>query len=294
MTAPGLLLIRGLGHSGSTVLDLALGAHPQMLGLGEAIRILRAPALHEERRGPARLRGDGRFERRCTCGCLAAECPVWGPVLTWLPEHDQSSMPEKLNQLLISVERSATTQNGPGLRWIVDSYQADADLARPLAVALAPRPVRVLLLVRDVRSWAHSEVRRAKGRKLLAGPRALLRWWRVNRHLERQLGDCGCPLFVLGYEEFALAPEAALQRVCAWLDLPFDPAMLSPGEASTSHILSGNRMRFDPERRAVIRYDAAWLASRSPILGAALGLSPLAQLNRRLVYSNGLLGQSWP
>lgn len=107
MTAPGLLLIRGLGHSGSTVLDLALGAHPQMLGLGEAIRILRAPALHEERRGPARLRGDGRFERRCTCGCLAAECPVWGPVLTWLPEHDQSSMPEKLNQLLISVERSA-------------------------------------------------------------------------------------------------------------------------------------------------------------------------------------------
>jgi hypothetical protein len=70
--------------------------------------------------------------------------------------------------------------------------------------------------------------------------------------------------------------------------------MLSPGEASTSHILSGNRMRFDPERRAVIRYDAAWLASRSPILGAALGLSPLAQLNRRLVYGNGLLGQSWP
>ena len=30
-----LLLIRGLGHSGTTMLDLALGAHPQIIGLGE-------------------------------------------------------------------------------------------------------------------------------------------------------------------------------------------------------------------------------------------------------------------
>ena len=31
---PMLLLIRGLGHSGTTILDLALGAHPQIVGLG--------------------------------------------------------------------------------------------------------------------------------------------------------------------------------------------------------------------------------------------------------------------
>ncbi|MEL0265555.1 MAG: sulfotransferase, partial [Synechococcus sp.] len=30
-----LLLIRGLGHSGTTMLDLGLGAHPQIIGLGE-------------------------------------------------------------------------------------------------------------------------------------------------------------------------------------------------------------------------------------------------------------------
>ena len=38
-----LLLIRGLGHSGTTMLDLALGAHPQIIGLGEAARILATP-----------------------------------------------------------------------------------------------------------------------------------------------------------------------------------------------------------------------------------------------------------
>ena len=76
-----LLLIRGLGHSGTTILDLALGAHPQLVGLGEAARILERPAAGDEHRGPAQLRGDLRFERRCTCGAVAAECPVWGPLL---------------------------------------------------------------------------------------------------------------------------------------------------------------------------------------------------------------------
>ena len=40
---PTLLLIRGLGHSGTTILDLALGAHPDIVGLGEAARILERP-----------------------------------------------------------------------------------------------------------------------------------------------------------------------------------------------------------------------------------------------------------
>ena len=88
MTEPGLLLIRGLGHSGSTILDLALGAHPQLIGLGEAVRVLERPRLGEEHKGPQQLRGDLRFERRCTCGELAGDCPVWGPLLAWLPAHD--------------------------------------------------------------------------------------------------------------------------------------------------------------------------------------------------------------
>ena len=64
MNQPGLLLIRGLGHSGSTILDLALGAHPQVIGLGEAVRVLDRPRPGEERKGPQQLRGALRFERR--------------------------------------------------------------------------------------------------------------------------------------------------------------------------------------------------------------------------------------
>ena len=81
MAEPGLLLIRGLGHSGSTILDLALGAHPQVVGLGEAVRVLSRPMADEVHKGPQQL----RFERRCTCGAVAADCHVWGPICPGFP-----------------------------------------------------------------------------------------------------------------------------------------------------------------------------------------------------------------
>ena len=70
MTEPGLLLIRGLGHSGSTILDLALGAHPQLIGLGEAVRVLERPRLGEEHKG------------RSNCGVISAS-NVAAPVVSW-------------------------------------------------------------------------------------------------------------------------------------------------------------------------------------------------------------------
>ena len=56
MAKTGLLLIRGLGHSGTTMLDLALGAHPQIVGLGEAVRVLEHPST-DEANGPAAAAG---------------------------------------------------------------------------------------------------------------------------------------------------------------------------------------------------------------------------------------------
>ena len=117
-----LLLIRGLGHSGSTILDLALGAHPAITGLGEAVRILERPRPGEEQRGPAQLRGALRHQRRCTCGQLAADCPIWGPLLEWLPVHDARPLAEKLGQL---VDRIAAQPSATPVQWLVDSYQAD-------------------------------------------------------------------------------------------------------------------------------------------------------------------------
>ncbi len=283
MTEPKrrLLLIRGLGHSGTTILDLALGAHPQITGLGEAVRLLEKPAAKDSHRGPAQLRGALRFKRECTCGLVADRCPVWGPVLRWLPAHDDQPLPAKLKRLLDGVgDQSAASGRAS---WVVESYQDDFSLPFLDDPSLE---IRVIHLTRDVRSWVHSRSRDGRQRGFwLPGLKPLLRWWRMSARHERQLNRCGKPVYRLGYEELALRPEQSLRSLCSWLNLEFTAAMLSPISQSRSHILSGNRVRFDAKKGASIRYDADWMTMGAGISQWALAWPPLAALNRRLVYS---------
>ena len=81
-----------------------------------------------------------------------------------------------------------------------------------------------------------------------------------------------------------------MQLLCGWLAIDFQETMLAPGLNSSSHILAGNRVRFDADRSRTIAYDGAWLGAPAPT-AAHLGLllPGLARMNRRLVYSNDLL-----
>jgi hypothetical protein len=276
-----LILIRGLGHSGTTILDLALGAHPQITGLGEAVRLLKKPADKDSHRGPAQLRGELRFKRECTCGLVADRCPVWGPILRWLPANDDQPLLVKFKRLLEGVVDKSTAAGRAS--WVVESYQDDFSLPFLDDPSLE---IRVIHLTRDVRSWVHSRSRDGRQRgHWLPGLMPLLRWWRLCARHERQLKRCGKRVFRLGYEELALRPEQCLRRLCEWLELEFDPVMLSPLQNSSSHILAGNRVRFDAKRSAAIRYDAEWMAFPSGVAQVALVVPGLAALNRRLVYS---------
>ena len=53
-------------------------------------------------------------------------------------------------------------------------------------------------------------------------------WRNRTRKINAALEARGIPRFTLGYEEFALRPEAALRLLCDWLGTTFVPAMLSP------------------------------------------------------------------
>ena len=212
---------------------------------------------------------------------MADACPVWGPILRWLPSHDEQPLVSKLKRLLTALEPGA---DGSAMdSWVVESYQDDFVLPFLEDSAL---DIRVIHLTRDVRSWVHSRSRDGRQRgRWLPGLQPLLRWWRLSARHERQLQRCGKPVFRLGYEELALRPEQSLRRLCDWLELEFDPPMLAPVAQSGSHILSGNRVRFDAENGAAIQYDAAWMTHGAGIAQLALAWPPLAALNRRLVYS---------
>lgn len=279
-----LLLIRGLGHSGTTILDLALGAHPSILGLGEGVRIIQKPAAGKELSGPAQLRQELRNQRLCTCGLTAAQCPVWSDVLEWLPRNDHLSLSDKLRYLLDRVDRFTRERNRE-IEWIVDSSQEDLEL--PLE-EFPDLEIRVVFLVRDVRSWVHSRARDAARRgKRLPRLRTLARWTNGNLRFERELRRCDKPVFLLGYEQFALDPERYLGRLCEWLGLDFTPEILHPDGSSNSHIIAGNQMRLNPEKSKRVRYDEKWLQDAIWPASLALLFSPFASMNRRLVYSEG-------
>ncbi len=60
-----LIYILGFGHSGSTMLDLILGAMPETESTGEIIR----------------LRKELDWNHPCTCGELLKDCSYWTPIL---------------------------------------------------------------------------------------------------------------------------------------------------------------------------------------------------------------------
>lgn len=286
MAEPGLLLIRGLGHSGSTLLDLVLGAHPAVVGLGEASRVLLSSSADEF---AGYQLGDWRSEynKPCTCGSMVDECELWSHFFSNWPNRREASFEDQFSRLISPLSNRS-------INWIVESYQSDESL---LEMQRSRRPVRVIHLTRDVRSWIHSEARRGVsryGRGRSVGWRGLQRWIRVNWRLEKKLQHFSQHSFRLGYEELALAPEASLKLLCDWLRLDFCRDMLHPQDSSRSHVIAGNRMRYLAGRRSRIEYDGAWLSSNSFSLRASLLVPGVASLNQRLVYSNNVLGEVWP
>ena len=286
MAEPGLLLIRGLGHSGSTLLDLILGAHPSVVGLGEASRVLLSSSADEF---ASYQLDDWRsvYNKPCTCGSMLDECELWSRFFSNWPNRRKESFEDEFSRLISPLSNQS-------IDWIVESYQSDERL---LDLHRSVRPVRVIHLTRDVRSWIHSEARRGVtrfGRGRSVGWRGLQRWVRVNWKLEKKLRQSSLQSFRLGYEELALAPEASLRLLCDWLRIDFCWDMMQPKDFSSSHIIAGNRMRYLAGRRNRIEYDGAWLSSNGFPLKASLMAPGVASLNQRLVYSNNVLGEVWP
>ncbi len=277
-----LLLIRGLGHSGTTILDLALGANPDVIGLGEAARLLHSPRFSDKHDGPYQLRNNLRFERLCSCGSVAADCPVWGSYLEWLRLNDDLSIDKKVLKLL---------QSSPGVDsdlWWVDSYQDDLSMLRLPSDLF---DLRVIHLVRDIRSWLPGRVRSDSVKGVhFSSLRNASRWIHVNQKFSGLFHKSGVPTLHVGYEELALRPESVLQLVCQWLGIKFSKKMLSPGLYSQSHILLGNRVRQQVDRNQHIAYDASWLSRNALGFSSLLFSVPLvARMHRSLVYSNNLL-----
>ncbi|MCF8345728.1 MAG: sulfotransferase [Bacteroidales bacterium] len=253
-----IIYIAGLGHSGSTILDLSLGTLPGVTGLGEL------KTLMDDRSR------SGHYTSVCSCGKMASECIIWKgfPALMEGKMNYEEKI-EAVLDLLRSVYGSETT--------MVDSSKNSYGY---LEYIKKKHDLKLVFLTRDVRSWSYSR-HLSTGKPLLY---YVLRWWLENLKLLSQLKRMRIDYLRIGYEEMALYPEYVLKKITRFSGLGYTDAMLTPG-MSKSHIISGNVARADKLKNARWTYDARWMVS-GRILAASPLLLLIHRLNRRLVYSN--------
>jgi hypothetical protein len=263
---PTILYVAGYSRSGSTILDIVLGGHPQIASTGELLYLL----------DDAR-----RSDRVCTCGEGFTSCEVYGE---WLQGVED---PENVNATLREIESRAGVKRllagevpadkariyrdyarslfahvaeKSGARVIVDSSKSAKDAAgRPLALArLAGLDVRVLHLSRSPQATIGSYVERGSNwvlegyrkPKPLETWRPILGWTYANRiagSLSREFGE---GYHHLRFEDFLADPSGALQRVGALIGEDLDGIakdVVAGRRFSAGHNVGGNRHRMTPQ-----------------------------------------------
>jgi len=269
-------------RSGSTLLDQLLGAHPEILSLGE---------LHWL---PAYVREDRELYNPvhplvCACGEPVTTCAFWKEVsaamsqpldsLQLRPKYfrwrGQGSDKNRLGARIAYLPRRfiqrypATFMHpvvqrffgGPALvrdslsladaifkvsgnRYIVDSSKSSFRFRT--MYDRQPNRVRAVVLVRDYRAVVHSKLKRGQTLKgaAIGWRRTMLQ---IGAHTAGLSSEHG---YRLKYEALCEDPERELRRICDFLDLEFTPAMLQRPTQDVHHI-GGSPSKFDPSRVAI-------------------------------------------
>jgi hypothetical protein len=280
---PKVIFLAGYGRSGSTILDIALGQHPEVFGAGEITALTRHVWRENE---------------YCACGARVELCPVWSEIVAqWRGGREdvlgryrvlQRRFESLLGPMLIKsglasslgfAEYRALTEElfraivaVSGKTVVLDSSKLPG---RAFALSrLGGIDLTVVHLVRDARAVAWSMTQSFE-RDVKAGfqkvirpksvMRTAVRWTMVNlmaEYASRQVA--GRRARVL-YEAFTADPEPVLSGLGNALGIDLRPTALAiaRGEPiSPSHQVAGSRIRM--RKSMVLAPDTAWQAVMPP------------------------------
>jgi len=271
----------GAGHTGSTILDIVLGNHPYVEGVGELNK------LHSSG-------WSGAGQRRCACGSPLPECSFWPQVRReWADRIGDDDVPRYVDlqkrfersrwawpRLLRcrarpSAEFAEYTKKTAALydailkvggrRVVVDSSLAPR---RAYALSLVPGvDLRLVHLVRDGRGviWSLKK----PGKETLTKPFVPAPAGRTTRYWISANLQCAWVFrgvrddrrLRIRYEDFVTRPEGPLERIGALLGEDFSEviAALAAGQPIqvAGHTVGGNRVRMQRDIR--LRPDFAWM-----------------------------------
>ncbi|HEY8428626.1 MAG TPA: sulfotransferase [Sandaracinaceae bacterium] len=198
--------ICGAGHSGSTLLGLVLGSHSRAFYAGEAKKSL--------------FVGDpGKPLRKRVCKICGEGCEVWS--------RFAGPRPDLYEALARITGKSVIVDSTKDVAWI---------RARAAELAAIGVPQRLVFLTRDGRAVVNSRLRKYGGADAVA---IIDAWIAQVRATEALCAERTEECLRVRYEELATAPRETVERVCAFLGLAFEPAMLRY-EQHAHHPLGGN------------------------------------------------------
>jgi hypothetical protein len=288
-----LLYIASNGRSGSTLLDLLLGAQANLWTTGE-FHLL--PWELKTHRQP------------CGCGIRVEDCVFWRPIidrtdpvlregsihrfrdhhgggkvlraaelpftLAWkrADDADRRVAIDRYGRdnmiVLREVLAHARRLKGDGVTWVVD---ASKDLYRLLWLQRSGYfNIRVVHVVKDPRAFAYSMTKDALGRSAWRGLMWATRRWIVENYLiNRVCAGNFRPMDVirLRYEDLARHPHGTVTAIAEWLGVAATAARLDDFR-SGNHAIAGNKMRYED---GGVRLDSAWRKALSPAQRAVVG-----------------------
>ena len=272
-----VIYIAGTSHSGSTLVDLMLNAHPAIFASGEVLKLNRQLKIKDARRGT---------HAPCSCGAPSLwECRFWSAVDRRTRETSGKSLVD-LDMLDYRELDAASAPNAvvfkaiaevSGKSFVVDSSKLPGRLS--YLMRLKDLDVYPVHLVREPKVQINSVVRKHGGFL-----KHIFRYELIHEQIRRALKSV--PHSVVHYEDLVRDPKSALQSILQPLGLDFDPRQLDWAEAE-KHEVAGNHMRFDARSELVL--DESWRQSLSPLKQRTIELGTL--LSRQTLPKTGAVRQ---
>lgn len=240
-----LLFVIAPPRSGSTMLARVLGAHSAIYARAEPHVI--GPLAHLGYFATVDRAPFDQYQAAAAMRTIVADLP-----------RGEADYLDACRAYVDTIYGRLLDHQGGGRRYLLDKTPANA-LVLPFLTRLYPR-ARYLVLTRHpaaiFSSYANS---------FFAGDFAAAQ--RFNPILERYvpamahlLRERAVPLLHVVYEDFVRTPEEHARRLCAFLDVAYEPAMLEYGRAARPAPGLGDPITVDREVRPVTSSVAAWVA----------------------------------
>ena len=199
--------ICGAGHSGSTLLGLVLGSHSAAFYAGEAKKTLF-------------IGREDKPLRKRVCKICGEGCEIWS-------RFEVPPKPDLYEQIARLTGAAVVVDSTKKLDWI---RERTAELDAVGAVH------KRIFLARDGRAVVNSRVRKYPDEDPAEVVDA---WLQQIAATEALVAERPGDARLVRYERLATEPEATVREICAFLDLPFEPAMLDYHRVR-HHPLGGN------------------------------------------------------